>query len=281
MLLIINGDVSVRSRDIQELRHADRPVQCQFFFRCRHPEVAVLGGRTISGPILGTVGFYDPTCIRRRPTCAGRAPRRNMSTGRRCRRSCRPSCSTRSSRWSGIRSRGSSAPITSRSRSRRRSRRIPCSRTGWSPRRARSRRYPFTIDNHFRPQVDFIPEGGCRVFHLEHGLEAIVPYLDGIAGNEDGPRFMRHHNKRDGRRARQAAPAVPSAACATTAHRIALFQRFHPLRLHAGARSAHWRSLGDSRGNPCREPGTPPAGGHAAEPVGIAGPAQPAPLRSG
>ena len=71
---------------------------------------------------------------------------------------------------------------------------------------------PFSIDNHFRPQVDFIPEGACRVFHLEHGLEAIIPYLDGIVGNEDGPRFMRHHNKRDGKRARQAAPVVPSGA---------------------------------------------------------------------
>jgi hypothetical protein len=70
----------------------------------------------------------------------------------------------------------------------------------------------FTIDNHFRPQVDFIPKDGCRVFHLEHGLEAIIPYLDGIAGDEDGPRFIRHYNKRDGKRARQAAPAVPSAA---------------------------------------------------------------------
>jgi hypothetical protein len=71
---------------------------------------------------------------------------------------------------------------------------------------------PFTIDNHFRPQVDFIPESGCRVFHLEHGLEAIIAYLDGVVGDEDGPRFMRHNNKRDGKRARQAAPAVPSVA---------------------------------------------------------------------
>ena len=65
---------------------------------------------------------------------------------------------------------------------------------------------------HLLQWVDFIPEGACRVFHLEHGLEAVIPYLDGIVGNEDGPRFIGHNNKRDGKRARQAARAEPSAA---------------------------------------------------------------------
>ena len=54
---------------------------------------------------------------------------------------------------------------------------------------------PFAVDNHVRPQIDFIPEN-CTVFHLEHGLDAIVPYLDGLAGASSGPRVIRHWNKR-------------------------------------------------------------------------------------
>ena len=53
----------------------------------------------------------------------------------------------------------------------------------------------FILDNHFRPQADFIPED-CKIFHLEHGLDAIVPYLDALAGNQDGPRFIGHANRR-------------------------------------------------------------------------------------
>ena len=135
---------------------------------------------------------------------------------------------------------------------------------------------PFTIDNHFRPQVDFIPEGGCRVFHLEHGLEAIVPYLDGIAA-------MRMARGSCG--ITTSATASGQASCTSraerrrpAAYRIALFQRFHPLRLHAGARSAH----GAARRFPRRSlprAGRTAGGRHAAEPAGIAGPAQPAPVR--
>lgn len=53
---------------------------------------------------------------------------------------------------------------------------------------------PFHLDNHIRPQSDFIPEG-AMIFHLEHGLDAIVPYLDELAGNTDGPRVVEHTNK--------------------------------------------------------------------------------------
>ncbi len=54
---------------------------------------------------------------------------------------------------------------------------------------------PFTADNHVRPQIDFMPEN-CTVFHLEHGLDAIVPYLDGLAGGPSGPRAIGPVNKR-------------------------------------------------------------------------------------
>lgn len=54
---------------------------------------------------------------------------------------------------------------------------------------------PFLVDNHIRPQIDFMPKN-CTIFHLEHGLDAIVPYLDGLAGGASGPRSIGHANKR-------------------------------------------------------------------------------------
>ena len=54
---------------------------------------------------------------------------------------------------------------------------------------------PFALDNHMRPQSDFVPEGAA-VFHLEHGLDPLVPYLDQLVGNAHGPRTIGHSNKR-------------------------------------------------------------------------------------
>lgn len=54
---------------------------------------------------------------------------------------------------------------------------------------------PFALDNHMRPQVDFVPEGAA-VFHLEFGLDPLVPYFDTLAGNSEGPRSIGHSNKR-------------------------------------------------------------------------------------
>ena len=54
---------------------------------------------------------------------------------------------------------------------------------------------PHRSDNHSRPQSDFLPPVGdrpCTVFHLEHGLDAVIPYLDDLAGNDAGPRAMGH-----------------------------------------------------------------------------------------
>ncbi|MBD3624759.1 MAG: sulfotransferase family 2 domain-containing protein [Rhodobacteraceae bacterium] len=63
--------------------------------------------------------------------------------------------------------------------------------------RARQAREPFAIDNHFRPQVDFLPPG-CALFHLEHGVDALVPYLDRLTGTTGGPRAIGHANRRGG-----------------------------------------------------------------------------------
>lgn len=48
---------------------------------------------------------------------------------------------------------------------------------------AAARHCPEICDNHFVPQVRFIPEDGVRVFKLEHGLDDVVDYLGGISRN--------------------------------------------------------------------------------------------------
>jgi len=57
---------------------------------------------------------------------------------------------------------------------------------------------PFRNDNHLRPQVEFLPPEGsgipCAVFHMEHGLDALVPYLDHLDGQARGPRGLRFSN---------------------------------------------------------------------------------------
>ena len=46
---------------------------------------------------------------------------------------------------------------------------------------------PYRNGGHLEPQTTFIPPGS-RIFRLEDGLEQVVPYLDALAGNSDGPR---------------------------------------------------------------------------------------------
>lgn len=54
---------------------------------------------------------------------------------------------------------------------------------------------PHRHDNHSRPQIDFLPPAGglnCTVFHLEHGLDALIPYFDGLSKTQSNPRAMGH-----------------------------------------------------------------------------------------
>ena len=69
----------------------------------------------------------------------------------------------------------------------------------------------YIFDNHVRPMNDMVPDG-AKVFHLEHGLDALVPYLDDIAGNKDGPRAVGHTNKRGAYRKSGSDKVVPSSA---------------------------------------------------------------------
>jgi Sulfotransferase family len=52
---------------------------------------------------------------------------------------------------------------------------------------------PFRYGSHLLPQTRLVPED-ARVFRLEDGLDAIVPYLDGLAGNSDAPRTVPARN---------------------------------------------------------------------------------------
>jgi hypothetical protein len=93
---------------------------------------------------------------------------------------------------------------------------------------------PHRSDNHSRPQVDFIPSDqtqSCTIFHLEHGLDALIPYFDLLAGTPSGPRAMSHSNKaRQGRSVsvRSLPPIEPTAKERTLVSNLyaADFERF-------------------------------------------------------
>jgi len=53
----------------------------------------------------------------------------------------------------------------------------------------------FLFDNHVRPMTDIVPDG-TKVFYLEHGLDALVPFFDDIIGDKSAPRSVGHSNKR-------------------------------------------------------------------------------------
>lgn len=54
---------------------------------------------------------------------------------------------------------------------------------------------PFLHDNHTRPMAEIVPDG-ATVFHLEHGLDAIIPWFDAFTGDEAGPRAIPKVNER-------------------------------------------------------------------------------------
>ncbi|MFS4438311.1 sulfotransferase family 2 domain-containing protein [Paracoccaceae bacterium GXU_MW_L88] len=48
---------------------------------------------------------------------------------------------------------------------------------------------PFQYDNHLVPQTLFVPPG-AKVFYLEHGVNAIIPWLDAIEGGANDMRIV-------------------------------------------------------------------------------------------
>lgn len=57
---------------------------------------------------------------------------------------------------------------------------------------------PFCFDNHVRPMSDFVPEG-ADVFHMEHGLDALVVWFDALTGDTAAPRAIPRVNDRSQR----------------------------------------------------------------------------------
>jgi len=66
---------------------------------------------------------------------------------------------------------------------------------------------PYLYDGHLLPQTAFVTRD-ARIFRLEDGLEPIVPYLDALAGNSDGPREIPTRNV--GRWRKEEAPPAPT-----------------------------------------------------------------------
>lgn len=84
----------------------------------------------------------------------------------------------------------------------------------------------FTYDNHVLPMAQMVPEDAI-VFHLEHGLEALVPWFDKLAGDTAGPRSVAAKNTRS-KRAGADEKVIPTAEDIARIARIyaADFSRF-------------------------------------------------------
>lgn len=73
---------------------------------------------------------------------------------------------------------------------------------------------PFLFDNHVLPMSKIVPQG-ADVFHLEHGLDGLIPYFDGLAGNSDGARALGRTNERKGDKGSRVIPTDKDLALIT------------------------------------------------------------------
>jgi len=67
---------------------------------------------------------------------------------------------------------------------------------------------PFAFDNHIRPMSDIVPEPAV-VFHVEHGLDALVPWFDVLTGTRAGPRALPRVNAHGAYSGGKTGKAVP------------------------------------------------------------------------
>jgi hypothetical protein len=70
---------------------------------------------------------------------------------------------------------------------------------------------PFLYDNHVRP-MDMIVPPGATIFHLEHGIDALVDWFDLVAGTRSGPRVILPENARGAYLKGNTTPRVKPAA---------------------------------------------------------------------
>lgn len=83
---------------------------------------------------------------------------------------------------------------------------------------------PFIYDNHIRPMADLIPEG-AQIFHLEHGIDALVPWLDGVTGTKSAPRATPRINEQGSRGTVKVTPTPDDVACIIELYAVD-FERF-------------------------------------------------------
>jgi hypothetical protein len=70
---------------------------------------------------------------------------------------------------------------------------------------------PFLYDNHVRPMTEIVPEG-AEVFHIEHGLDGLIPWFDRVTGDRSGPRAIPRRNEQGAHTGGKSKRVVPSAA---------------------------------------------------------------------
>lgn len=69
---------------------------------------------------------------------------------------------------------------------------------------------PYAFDNHIRPMVDIVP-AGAQIFHLEHGTDNVIGWLNGLVGDTAGPRVIERLNERGAHGTKKTQKAQPTA----------------------------------------------------------------------
>jgi len=115
---------------------------------------------------------------------------------------------------------------------------------------------PYAYDNHTRPMSEIVP-ADAAVFYLEHGLEAIIPWLNMVVGDTNGPTEITQVNARR-KKAKTPAKTSPSAGDLALIGEIFAqdFERFG-YRLEDEAAP-------QANGHPCPIPGLPTGGAQSA-----------------
>lgn len=67
----------------------------------------------------------------------------------------------------------------------------------------------FVFDNHVRPMTEIVPDG-AKVFYMEHGLDALIPWFDALTGKSTGPRALPRINEKGQRRGADSEKARPT-----------------------------------------------------------------------
>ncbi len=78
---------------------------------------------------------------------------------------------------------------------------------------------PFAYDNHIRPMSKIVPEGAA-VFHMEHGLDALVGWFDLLEGKIGAQRALIPENRRGDHVKTGTARVKPSAADLARIHHL-------------------------------------------------------------